>query len=346
MRFRSITLLSMISLALLVAPVSAQSPAPEQVGVDTAARMVGTLPGSDLVLVADRGGLVQYDGESWIQSGPVPPLGRIVATDTDPPLMLAGDQPSCMLGGNVGPLMRSDDGGATWSEVDGVADVRPMAIWPEYGLALGASCPGIQYSLDLGVTWDMLPNVEPGWDVTAFTVVEGASGPGPVILVSLTGEGGTSYLVRIDLSDPTAPIVSDHLRMYYALGGLAARGDTYVLAAMDGVWTSNDAGLNWERSVDGLEDVTVADDPAIHGLPIDFEPNSAGLFAVAFMPGDGTGLVVGSVNGLYQRWDAESPWSHLEGTIGEVRELALTPDGDSAVYRAAELGVFLMVIRS
>jgi hypothetical protein len=253
--------------------------------------------------------------------------------------MLAGDHPSCMMGGRPINTHRSADGGATWEAVAGPTDLRPLAIWPDTGLALAASCQGLQFSTDAGLSWLVLPGIPAGFEITAYAEVTGAGEPGPVVLVGLTSEGGSSQLLRVDLSEPTAPEVSAILREYYAIGGLAGWDDTYVLAAMDGVWISTDAGETWERSVEGLEGVTLEEDPYLHGLPVDFDPASAGLFALATVPGTDGDLVVGSVDGLYHRAAGETGWVAVEGTAGRVHQVVVGGDGETVLYRTDD-GVF------
>jgi hypothetical protein len=223
--------------------------------------------------------------------------------------------------------------------VVGVADFRPLAIWPDTGLALASSCPGLQMSGDGGVTWSLVPGIDPGWDLTSFAGIPQDDGSGPVVLVGLTGEGGTSYLHRVDFTDPAAPVVSDSLREYYAIGGLTGSGDTYVLAAMDGVWISNDTGVTWERSATGLEGVVLERDPLVYGLPQDMAPNEFGLFSAALLPGERPGMVVGSVDGIYVSFADGDSWMKVDGTSGQVNQIAVAADGSLLVY-ATDEGVF------
>jgi hypothetical protein len=166
-----------------------------------------------------------------------------------------------------------------------------------------------------------------------------ADGGGPVVLLGLTGEGGTSQLIEVDFTDAAAPVVSTSLREYYAIGGLAGQDETYVLAAMDGVWISADAGATWERSAAGLEDVVLERDPLVDGLPQDLPANVYGLNVAAFVPGGGTGMIVGSNDGIYLAPAIDGTWTHVEGTGGQVTQLAVSSDGASVVY-LSDGGVF------
>jgi hypothetical protein len=242
--------------------------------------------------------------------------------------MLAGETASCMAGGPPIDLSRSDDGGQTWATVPDATGLEPLAIWPDQRLALAASCSGLHLSTDLGMTWETVPGVDPGWDVTAFADV--TADTGPVVLVGLTGEGGTSFLHRVDFTDPAFPVVSESLREYFAIGGLAGTGDSWILATLDGAWLTADAGATWTRSADGLDGVVLEQDPLEFGLPQDLDMNRIGLWSAALIPGTTDGYLVGSASGVYVKGEADTAWSLIEGTGGKVDQVVVTSDGGIA----------------
>ncbi len=223
-----------------------------------------------------------------------------------------------------------------------MTDLRPLVVWPD-GLALASSCTGLQASRDGGLAWSVVDGIEPGWEITSFAEAPQTDDPGPIVLVGLTGEGGTSSLRSVDFADPAAPVVSEELRAYYATAGLAGRDETYILAAMDGVWTSTDAGATWELSRTGLEEVTLDRDPLIDGLPQDMPPNVYGLFAAALLPGEPAGLIVGSTDGLYVLPADARKWSRIDGTSGRVTAITASADGALVVYETDD-GVFQVTL--
>jgi hypothetical protein len=330
----------LVSITVLFGMSSVEQAAPRDVQAQdqewsSRARIVSTLPGSETLAVAEGDSLHISTGDGWESRSVTLPEGELAMSGGDPATLLAGDKAECMRGGPGRPLHRSVDGGMTWEPIAGSPEIQPLAIWAADGLAIGASCTGLELSVDGGQTWDVLPGIDPGWDVTAFSVVPQSDDTGPLVLVGLTGEGGTSYLHSIDLSDPAAAVVSDQLRMYYAIGGLAGVDDTFVLAAMDGAWISTDAGATWERSADGLEGIVLEQDPAEHGLPVDVDPREAGLTSVVVLP-DG-GLLAGSADGLYAGAVEGGAWTKVDGTAGRVDQLAVSADGTTALYRADEV---------
>jgi len=318
-----------------------QAPAgPIEVNGDTASRVVTQATGEDTLRVAGEDGLYESTESGWTRLGPPPPSGKLIGGGADSDLMMAGDHEPCGRGGSSVSLHRSSDEGQTWSAVDGATGYRPLAIWPESDLALASSCLGLHASLDGGLTWSPVEGIEPGWEVTSFATVLQANSGGPVVLVGLTGEGGTSYLRSIDFTEPAAPVVSEDLRTYYAIGGLAGVNDTYVLAVFDGVWISDDAGATWDQSRTGLEDITLERDPAEFGLAADLDPARYGLSAVVLLPAERPGMIVGSADGLYLSSEDGSRWDRVEGTSGRVTDIVVNSDGtlllfatDDGVYR-------------
>ena len=105
---------------------------------------------------------------AWRVLGPPPPAPRI-AIAADGPLLLAGSRAACgRAEGKNSPLYQSRDEGATWQSVAGIDDSLPLAIWGEPGLALGATCSGLQVSTDGGLTWRLVPAIPADYLVTGF----------------------------------------------------------------------------------------------------------------------------------------------------------------------------------
>lgn len=272
-------------------------------------------------------GLYRSDdgGDGWAMVGPPPPPGRLVAGAGNGPL-LAGERPPCARDGDAPPLYRSADGGAYWQEVAGVAGVRPLAVWTEAGVAIGTDCAGLRVSLDAGQTWTAAV-VDPGREITAFAPVPpaGDAGAAGQAVVGVTGEGGTSVLRPLDLSDPTAPGVGEVVREFWGIGVLAAGGGRVVLGDASGVWISDDGGASWRGGRVGLEGVTLSVDPQTTAIPEGELARGFGIAAVAIDPDDPDRLFAGTVGGLFAAGDGGLSWSPVGGVEEAVTDLDLVP---------------------
>ena len=308
---------------------------------DVATRIATSAPGATVQVVAGSDGLYRREaGEEWARAGDAPGDGAIVFAADSPDLMLSGDHPPCLRGGDATLLSRTEDGGETWTTVAGATDIRPLAVWADTGIAIGSSCAGFMLSMDAGLTWAAIEAAEPGFEITSSAVVsEPAGTDGPVVLFGETSEGGSSRLRTLDLADPGAPIVSGALREYFGIAALAARGDVFAIAAIDGVWLSTDAGASWTRSAEGLEPVVLAEDPAVAGLPAGVAMDEIGLFALAMLPGTEDGLVIGSARGLYVAKTPGDAWASAADVAGRVDQIGVS-EGDDRLLLLSEDRVF------
>jgi hypothetical protein len=269
-------------------------------------RLAHTTPHADDAYVASENSLFRTDDHgNWVRAGGVPPAGEIVFDAQNPDVLMVGDEEACARGGGGEILQTSLDGGMSWVMDPDGPRVRPLAIASEAGLVGGASCEGFVISTDMGETWSVVADDLLGFQVTAFSVIEGEQ---HVVLVGLTGEGGTGRLYRIDLSEPASPEVSEPLREYWGLGAVAGAGDTYYLATVAGLAVSKDAGLTWAVERTGLEDVTLAEDPVTEGLPVDYEQDTYGLYAIQLQ--DGVPMLLGAQTGVFESSDGRS-WKPL-----------------------------------
>jgi len=343
-------LLRMLAMTVLIASVatepltqgdglvrSSAHPAGLTIDGDVANRIAHSSPGATSQIVLGQSVYIREAGAGWSRIGDAPGSGSVVFAADDTDLLLSGDHPPCLRGSASTALERSENGGKSWETIEGTEGVRPLVVWRESGIALGATCSGMMLSPDAGRTWARLAAIDPGYEITAFAAIATDDGKDvPLALFGMTSEGGTSRLYRLDLNDPASPVLSEPLREYWAIGGIAARGDTYVLAAADGVWVSDDAGRSWNRSADGLEDVVLEGDPGEVGLPVDIQPESFGLFAVAFLDDDGAALALGSANGLYTAARPSGPWSLVDGTTHRIDHLSIMPGDNHLLYSAED----------
>jgi photosystem II stability/assembly factor-like uncharacterized protein len=306
------------------------SPVPVAVAGDALTTLVAAPADAAAIYAVGGEALYRSDdgGIAWRRAGPLPPPGRVVAAADDPILLLAGSHPPCgRTGGSERPLYRSDDGGATWQEVAGVTDVLPLAAWNGSGLALGASCAGLQLSTDGGRRWQRSAVVPADYHVSLFAPLAGADPTTPRGLVIGTSERGTSHLWRVDLSDPSHPTASDALLRFWGGGAAAGDGDRYVVGTATGIFVSDDAGATWRQSRAGLEEVTVSVDPLGTPVPDEEQQRGFGIFAVALDPADPGHLWAGTVGGLYESHDGGGTWNRVDGVTAPVHLLVVAPKG-------------------
>jgi len=268
--------------------------------------------------------LYRADGSgSWKPSGTDPGRDILVVDSREPATIWAGSGIDCYRGMETPqPLLMSSDAGATWTEtvVDGFV---PLASWAGTGVVLAHDCSGLHVSRDNGVTWSAPAELPLGSQITAFAVsASPESAEGLSILVGVTGEGGTSELYRLRLSDPDAIVVDGPLQTYYGFGAVTVDDlGAILLAAPQGVLSSADRGETWEVDRTGLESTTLPEDP-IESFPTDSDPGSFGLSAIVTV-GDVT--YVSGVDGIYARSAQEQGWQHIASLNAEIVSLATLP---------------------
>ncbi|MGI8975981.1 MAG: hypothetical protein ACR2GS_04580 [Thermomicrobiales bacterium] len=305
--------------------------------LDPVSRAVGYVVVEDRLFQAD-------DSGAWTESGALADGETVIQDSADPDVLWSGTEPECYRGGGGStPLMRSSDAGAAWTDT-GAADVAPLASWADTGIVLAYGCPGLHLSLDNGATFRTLDELSLGIQVTSFAVeaAPDAAGAGPVVLVGLTGEGGTTYLHRVDLTNPAKPLVSDELLMWYAISPIGVDGDGVIyVAASHGVLVSEDEGATWDVSREGLESTTLAADPLVE-FPADLEPNSFGFGALLVNEDP---VIVAGVDGLYEMQSDDDRWALLSTTDAEITSLALSPAGSTLLCQTED-GVFEIALDS
>jgi photosystem II stability/assembly factor-like uncharacterized protein len=211
----------------------------------------------------------------------------------------------------------------------------PLASWDPGDIVIARDCSGLQVSRDGGASWAMPEGLPLGSEVTAFAVASTPeSSAGLSVLVGITGEGGTSELYRVNLSDPAAATVDGPMATWFAHGSLAV-DDTgaILLGAPQGVLRSDDDGTTWETLRTGLESTTLEKDP-VEYFPPDLEPNSFGLPAILSAEDD---VYVAGIDGVY-RLSGES-WEKVAELDAEVTALAVEPGGGALLVQTAEPSV-------
>ena len=197
-------------------------------------------------------------------------------------------------------------------------------------------------SLDAGQRWSGAA-IDPGREITVFAGAPRApdfAGIGEA-WVGLTGEGGTSLVRPLDLTDPLAPTVGEVVREFWGIGSLAVGDGRIVLGEATGVWISDDNGATWSGGRIGLEDATISVDPRTAAIPEEELARGFGIEAVAIDPANTDHLFAGTVGGLFASDDGGQSWSPAGGVEDAVADLDVVPM-TGRLFTRTEAGVFVV----
>ena len=157
---------------------------------------------------------------------------------------------------HVGGILRSDDGGATWSPtIDIHSDVHEVAA-PEDGTILAATAYGLAVSRDDGRSWDV---DDSGLHATYARAVA-LSGDWILLTSSLGPRGGDAGIFRRPLRGSGFEKIHNGLPEWFPqnldTGCLATRNGLVTLGTGDGrVFLSQNHGVSWEQIGEGLPPV-------------------------------------------------------------------------------------------
>lgn len=271
-----------------------------------------------LLLGAETGLYASSDGgENWRRT-PLPVEGLTIwslARDPrDPDLLLLGGSPPC--------LLRSEDGGESWTPLDASMPdrcVNGAPLTPRVTSILidaardtlyaGIEIGGVRRSRDGGRSWDALGDGLSSQDVHGL-----AAPPGEGLLLATTNN---DVNVSHDDGESWRPLgVDSHWPWNYARACQATPDDPAEIwvgagngppGDEGGVFRTRDAGESWER------------------LPLPQTANST-IWNFAFHPSDPARVFAASVSGeIYATEDRGASWRQLKREFGEVRVVAWTP---------------------
>ena len=255
-------------------------------------------------------------------------IGTLKAADYHS-LVFGPNDPNVLFFGHHDGIMRSDDGGRTWSTLVEKRNFDAMNI------AINRSNPRqvylaghdiFQMSLDGGANWQPVPNNLPGADLHGFAM----SPSDPSRLYAFAVDHGV--FLSTDGGQNWQPLGGGQLPSdIMALATAGANPETlYAGSMMSGLLRSTDGGKAWAASTNGL--------------------GSQGVRALAVDPTSRKTVYAGTKDGLFKSTDGGTSWSRLTFPGNNVVAIAVSPvrpnivevigvrDRDGLVYRSEDGG--------
>jgi photosystem II stability/assembly factor-like uncharacterized protein len=231
----------------------------------------------------------------------------------------APSRPQRVYAGLVDRVLRSDDGGATWTSfpfndfISG-GDPAGMAVHPkDPNLVVAAGTYGLTRSLDGGLNWSSVFHDSAFPDMTAVVFDPGQ--PQRMLAASVndglvrSADAGATWQPVPGAGLVSARVLAIHPRD----SNLVLAGSGFEDASL---YRSVDGGSNWVPSDIGIEG-------EIHGLA--FSPN-------------GAEVVAAGNRGVFRSTDGGRTWQRMEGAPAGAR--AVLSQGNGIVYVGNDEGVF------
>jgi len=277
-------------------------------------------------------GLLRSDdaGAAWNPVGEVQP-GEMIASENDPDALYSGDRAGCGRGFSDIPYSASNDGGATWTEIEDNQGTQPLVAYTADGQSVlfGTDC-GLKISTDGGATWSPVADLA-GEDVFAIASEQEVA-PAQMLVVGVT-EGGTGRLFLLETSDLSAPALAGALTQFWANAEVDWSAGRIVLATAHQVGVSDDGGQNWFWTRAGIEDVTYSVDPLEQGIPVEEQSAGFGPTTVVIDPTDRDRIWLGTNHGAFRSVDGGASWIAM-GDSEAVDSIVVSPASERVFVSA------------
>ena len=260
------------------------APAPSAATTSTASDQAMIYPNKIIKVIGDRLSSTIYayvkngalyrsndNGRVWFVVQPNPQVDDFIMSAANPDILYSGKGADCddPAAANE-PMYISVDGGYSWDEVPTGINLRPLLVHgADANTLFAADCSMLYLSTDGGTSWMAKPDnsVAQLWDNYRIVAMADASlvgDPEPaaphweqvyIIGVNAAGEGVVAFTgdqgdTWANITDPdSAPVEPVAVVVHERVAGRV------WLVAKDGVWSTEDFGINWTFSNRGLRDV-------------------------------------------------------------------------------------------
>lgn len=282
----------------------------------------------------------------------------------------APSSPGTVYAGGMGGLLRSTDGGVTWTPLfgSGSEPVRAVAVHPTMPAVayVGVEDAGVWKTVDGGITWTPLGPDVGGHPLTVFTLVIDPAAPDTVYAGGAHVAGGFSVYETVDGG---ATWSSTPLRALTSALAIVPGTPARILAGTQGggIRRSTDGASTWTAANTGfvntavralavdatpgtvyaatnLDGVVRSTDGGTTWTPTAFIGASDPLTALAADPSaSGTVYVGTTLHGVFKTTDGGDGWAPLPGGDEPVlvTSLLVDPSSPSRVYAGGFGGVFV-----
>lgn len=233
-----------------------------------------------------------------------------------------------MAGAYDGTVIRSADGGASWSEskIPGSNSIATMAISPANpALVLaGMSGSGVYRSTDGGTTWSLARTGLPDGYVCIGTVAFDPLAASRVV-ITLTGPEGAGVAVSDDSGSTWRLVFS----------GVPALCEDPSALAIDPIQPST-----WYTSAGG-HDLSKTSDSGVTWTAVNRGIHAQRVLSVAFEPGGSAAVYAGTANGeIHQSLDGGRNWKRIVSRSGPVTGIAVSPFDRSLIFAVRNYTLF------
>jgi len=315
-----------------------------------ATQVLGSTPLGRIFYAVTAGGLylTEDGGGDWTLITGRVEHDEFVFGPAGPAALYAGTGRSCIRQEPEQPLFKSNDSGFSWARLPAGMNLRPAAVDPrDSDRAYAIGCDGPYLTTDGGATWARLPGAafesgrkdRPGYLLSTLAV--SPADPERVYAGGAAEGGNGGVFVRagepVTWTQIAGGEAQPDLLAVTALAVSARDARRVFFTEAHGVWRSDDGGVTWQMSNEGLGDAVYRPGGSVEQV---------GLNALA-LDAEGRRLFLGARRGLYRSEDGGVTWNKVtDGPWGPdeaVSGVHLISGDPLRLYVTTLVGVYVYV---